>query len=78
MVLLKTIVMRMEIVYLQVIEVGCGIDEHKDVIVATIRKSSKDYQTRELSSFKSSLKDIKDWCKEEKVTHIAIESTGNY
>jgi transposase len=70
--------MRKEIVYQQVIEVGCGIDVHKDVIVATIRKNSKDYETREFDSFTSSLTDLKDWCKKEKVTHIAMESTGIY
>jgi len=70
--------MKKEIVYQQVIEVGCGIDVHKDVIVATIRKSSKDYETREFSSFTSSLTDLKDWCKKENVTHIAMESTGIY
>jgi transposase len=70
--------MRKEIVYQQVIEVGCGIDVHKDVIVATIRKNSKDYETREFDSFTSSLTDLKDWCKQEKVTHIAMESTGIY
>lgn len=70
--------MKKEIVYQQVIEVGCGIDVHKDVIVATIRKNSKDYETREFNSFTSSLTDLKDWCKQEKVTHIAMESTGIY
>lgn len=70
--------MRKEIVYQQVIEVGCGIDVHKDVIVATIRKNSKDYETREFDSFTSSLTDLKDWCKQERVTHIAMESTGIY
>lgn len=70
--------MKKEIVYQQVIDVGCGIDVHKDVIVATIRKNSKDYETREFNSFTSSLTDLKDWCKQEKVTHIAMESTGIY
>jgi transposase len=70
--------MKKEIVYQQVIEVGCGIDVHKDVVVATIRKNSKDYETKEFSSFTSSLTDLKDWCKQEKVSHIAMESTGIY
>lgn len=62
----------------QLISVGCGIDVHKDVIVATIRKSNKDYQTKSFSAFTSSLIDLKDWCKSEDVTHIAMESTGIY
>lgn len=62
----------------QLISVGCGIDVHKDVIVATIRKNNKDYQTKSFSAFTSSLIDLKDWCKSEDVTHIAMESTGIY
>lgn len=62
----------------QLISVGCGIDVHKDVVVATIRKSNKDYQTKSFSAFTSSLIDLKTWCKSEGVTHIAMESTGIY
>jgi transposase len=62
----------------QLISVGCGIDVHKDVIVATIRKSNKDYQTKSFSAFTSSLTDLRDWCKTQSVTHIAMESTGIY
>jgi transposase len=62
----------------QLISVGCGIDVHKDVIVATIRKSNKDYQTKSFTAFTSSLIDLRDWCKSEGVTHIAMESTGIY
>lgn len=67
-----------ELQFEQLISVGCGIDVHKDVIVATIRKSSKDYETRSFQAFTSSLIELKDWCTLEKVTHIAIESTGIY
>src|SRR5690606_13555135 len=40
--------------------------------------SSKDYETKEFSSFTSSLTDLRDWCKQAGVTHIAMESTGIY
>ncbi len=70
--------MKKEIVYQQVIGVGCGIDVHKDTIVATIRSSSRDYETREFSSYTSSLTELRDWCKQEGVSHIAMESTGIY
>jgi transposase len=70
--------MKREIIYQQVVEVGCGLDVHRDTIVATIRTSSKDYETREFSSFTSSLTDLRDWCKQAGVTHIAMESTGIY
>jgi transposase len=67
-----------EIQFEQLITVGCGIDVHKDVIVATIRKSSKDYETRSFQGFTSSLIELSDWCKAEQVSHIAMESTGIY
>lgn len=62
----------------QLIKVGCGIDVHKDLIVATIRKGNEEFQTREFDSFTSSLKCLRDWCKSEGVTHVAMESTGVY
>jgi transposase len=67
-----------KVIFNQVVKVGCGIDVHKDNIVATIRKSEEDYETREFSSFTGSLTELRDWCKSEGVTHIAMESTGVY
>ncbi|NKI26559.1 IS110 family transposase [Arenibacter sp. 6A1] len=62
----------------QLFSVGCGIDVHKDVIVATVRRSNKDYETREFSAYTSSLIELRDWCNEEGVSHVAMESTGIY
>lgn len=70
--------MKKEIQFQQVVDVGCGLDVHKETIVATIRSSSKDYETKEFSSFTSSLTELRDWCKQKGVTHIAMESTGIY
>lgn len=70
--------MQKEIHYQQVIDVGCGLDVHKETIVATIRSSSKEYETREYRSYTSSLTELRDWCKQRGVTHIAMESTGIY
>ena len=67
-----------KITFKQVVQVGCGIDVHKDIIVATIRKSENTYETKEFISFTSSLTALKEWCTSEKVTHIAMESTGIY
>ncbi len=64
--------------YTQVIKVGCGIDVHKDIIVATVRSSNSEYETREFEAYTSSLTDLRDWCKNQKVTHVAMESTGVY
>lgn len=62
----------------QLISVGCGIDVHKDVIVATVRRSSKDCGTRQFTAHTSSLTELRDWCREEGVSHVAMESTGIY
>ena len=62
----------------QTVKVGCGIDVHQAVIVATISKGGENYQTREFSSFTSSLTELREWCKQEGVTHVAMESTGVY
>jgi transposase len=62
----------------QIIKIGCGIDVHKDLIVATIRKGNDEYETQEFYSFTSSLKCLRDWCKKHQVSHVAMESTGVY
>src|SRR5665648_979708 len=67
-----------KLIFDQVVLVGCGIDVHKDIIVATIRKSEKEYETKEFRSYTSSLTELREWCKSEGVTHIAMESTGVY
>jgi len=60
------------------VSVGCGIDVHQRLIVASIRKSDDDVETREYDCYTSSLKSLRDWCKSEGVTHVAMESTGVY
>jgi len=69
---------KQEITFPQVVKVGCGLDVHKDLITATIRKSNDKLETREYNAYTSSLKSLRDWCKKEKVTHVAMESTGVY
>lgn len=64
--------------YPQVVKVGCGIDVHRSLITVTIRKSDDDLETREFNAYTSSLKSLRDWCKDENVTHVAMESTGVY
>lgn len=67
-----------KVTFKQVVQVGCGIDVHRDKIVATIRKSENEYETKEFDSYTSSLTELREWCKKEKLTHIAMESTGVY
>jgi transposase len=64
--------------YPQVVKVGCGLDVHQNLITATIMKSNDALETREYDAYTSSLKSLRDWCKAEKVTHVAMESTGVY
>ncbi len=67
-----------EIGFTQVVSVGCGIDVHQNLIVASIRKSSSEVETREFEAYTSSLTSLREWCKSEGVTHVAMESTGVY
>lgn len=67
-----------EISFPQVVKVGCGIDVHRSLITATIRKSNDEFEIREFNAYTSSLKSLRDWCQTEKVTHVAMESTGVY
>lgn len=62
----------------QVVERGCGMDVHKDIIVVTIRGKGIKTVTKSYASFTSSLKELKKWLKKQGVTHIAMESTGVY
>ena len=62
----------------QLIKVGCGIDVHQNLIVATIRRSDTDYETKSFDAYTSSLTGLREWCKSEGVTHVAMESTGIY
>lgn len=66
------------ITFNQVISVGCGIDVHQNLIVATIRRSGDDYETQSFDAFTSSLTALRDWCRRKQVTHVAMESTGVY
>jgi transposase len=67
-----------EIRFEQMVKVGCGIDVHQNLIVASIRKGNNKVKTREFTAYTSSLTSLRDWCKQECVTHIVIESTGVY
>jgi transposase len=67
-----------EIGFTQMVSVGCGIDVHQSQITASIRKSSDEVETREFEGYTSSLTSLREWCKQESVTHVAMESTGVY
>ena len=62
----------------QVVSRGCGLDVHKEMVVATIDGEGLERTTREFGTFTRSLTELKDWLVENKITHIAMESTGVY
>lgn len=62
----------------QIVERGCGIDVHKKEIVATIKGTNIKEQTKKFYSFTEDIELLRDWLKEHKITHVAMESTGVY
>ena len=62
----------------QVVSRGCGLDVHKEVVVATIDGEGIRKVTREFGTFTSSLTELRDWLLEHGITHVAMESTGVY
>ena len=62
----------------QVIDRGCGIDVHKSLLVATIRGAGIKEETRDYGAFTEDIESLHNWLQENKITHIAMESTGVY
>ena len=60
----------------------CGMDVHKDIIVATIAVTNQenvtDYLQRTFSSQNYDLHNLKDWLRENHCFEAAMESTGKY
>lgn len=67
-----------QISYEQIIERGCGLDVHKKVVVATIRGKGIKETTQTYSGFTESIEAMRDWLKDNKISHVAMESTGVY
>lgn len=69
----------MEIVF----PICCGIDVHKNFLVATIITTPKDslqpnYQKKRFSTFNSDLNRFADWLHTNKCVDVCMESTGKY
>jgi len=59
----------------------CGLDIHKDLIVACVRVAEGQAVTEDVRSFKAMTSDILklgDWLREREVQHVAMEATGVY
>lgn len=60
----------------------CGLDVHKNVIVATIVTTSKDgisgYNQKSFSTINSDIQKFHNWLIENNCYHVCMESTGKY
>lgn len=68
---------------MEILHTHCaGLDVHKKVVVATILVSTVDRQlkkeTRSFETMTASLLALSDWLTAHQVTHVAMESTGEY
>lgn len=62
----------------QVIDRGCGLDVHRDTVVATVMGKGIETETRTFGTTTSSLKELGEWLESKDVTNGAMESTGIY
>lgn len=62
----------------QIVERGCGIDVHKSLLTASIDGIGLKEETRNYDAFTDSIVELRDWLKENRITHVAMESTGVY
>jgi transposase len=67
-----------ELEFEQVIDRGCGLDVHRDTVVATVMGKGLKTATRTFGTTTSSLKELGAWLEELQITHGAMESTGIY
>ena len=64
--------------YEQVIDRGCGLDVHRDTVVATVMGKGIMTETRTFGTTTSSLNELGAWLESLNVTDGAMESTGVY
>ena len=62
----------------QIVQRGCGLDVHKQTVVATIDGTGIKRETREYSTTTRSLTELKEWSVSNGITHSVMESTGVY
>lgn len=64
--------------YEQVIDRGCGLDVHRDTVVATVMGKGVSIETRTFGTTTSSLNELGVWLESLQITDVAMESTGIY
>lgn len=61
-----------------ILDRGCGLDVHKDTVVATIKGSDFETETRTFLTFTEDLYELVAWLQSYSITEVAMESTGVY
>jgi len=61
-----------------IIEKGCGLDVHKETVVACIMGTGIKKEVKTYTTVTSELLRLKKWLQEAGITHVAMESTGVY
>lgn len=61
-----------------ILDRGCGLDVHKDTVVATIKGSDFETETRTFLTFTDDLYELVAWLQSYSITEVAMESTGVY
>jgi transposase len=61
-----------------IVDKGCGLDVHKETVVACIMGTGIKKEIRTYSTMTNDLLRLKQWLKEKGITHVAMESTGVY
>lgn len=65
-----------------ILEICCGLDVHKETVVACLLKGGPDSKpnacTRNFSTLNPCLEELRAWLEEENCRHVAMESTGIY
>ena len=61
-----------------IIDKGCGLDVHKETVVACVMGSGIKKEIRTFSAMTGDLLRLKGWLIDLGITHVAMESTGPY
>lgn len=61
-----------------ILSCGCGLDVHKDTVVASIKGRDIEAETKTFSTFTDDLYKLVGWLQNLGISHIAMESTGVY
>lgn len=61
-----------------ILDCGCGLDVHRDTVVASIKGKDIDSQTKTFSTFTDDLYELSGWLQNHGITFVAMESTGVY